>query len=125
MDGLFLMRPFFAFTPKSLIIPGYVQGAVIYFVCLSVCLCACVTFVVSLIARAVRGRFPQTRANAWDVFRRTPSRGGRGRRAAVDFVVCFGWGDFFRFYFFSDFFFLRTHVACCKYEAALPHLPLY
>ena len=26
------------------------------------------------------------------VFRRTPSRGGRGRRAAVDFVVCFGCG---------------------------------
>ena len=23
-------------------------------------------------------------ANAWDVFRRTPSRGGRGSRAAVD-----------------------------------------
>ena len=23
-------------------------------------------------------------ANAWDAFRRTPSRGGRGRRAAVD-----------------------------------------
>ena len=21
--------------------------------------------------------------------------------------------------------FLRTHTACCKYEAALPHLPLY
>ena len=29
-------------------------------------------------------------ANAWDVFRLTPSRGRRGRRAAVDFVVCFG-----------------------------------
>ena len=23
------------------------------------------------------------------------------------------------------FFFLQTHTACCKYEAALPHLPLY
>ena len=34
--------------------------------------------------------------NAWDVFRRVPSRGGRGRRAAVDLVVCFGWGGFFR-----------------------------
>ena len=38
--------------------------------------------------------------------------------AAVNFVVCFGWGGFFRFFF-------RTHTACCKYEAALPHLPLY
>ena len=24
-----------------------------------------------------------------------------------------------------SFFFLRTHTACCKYEAALLHLPLY
>ena len=31
-------------------------------------------------------------ANAWDVFRRTPSRGGRDCRGAVDFVVCFGCG---------------------------------
>ena len=23
------------------------------------------------------------------------------------------------------FFFLRTHKVCCKYEDALPHLPLY
>ena len=27
--------------------------------------------------------------------------------------------------FYSRFFFLRTHTACCKYEAALPHLSLY
>ena len=27
--------------------------------------------------------------------------------------------------FFVLFFLLRTHKACCKYEAALPHLPLY
>ena len=59
-----------------------------------------------LIAQAVRGRFPQTRdllsgqawANAWDVLRCKPSRGGRGRRAAMGFVVCFGWvGISFRF----------------------------
>ena len=36
-------------------------------------------------------------ANAWDVFRLKPSRGGRGRRAAVDFVVCFGCGEISRF----------------------------
>ena len=38
------------------------------------------------------------------MFRRTPSRGGRGRRAAVDFVVCFGCGGgyfvFFRYLYF-------------------------
>ena len=36
-------------------------------------------------------------------FRRTPSRGGRGRRAAVDFVVCIGCGGIF-FSSFSFFF---------------------
>ena len=31
-----------------------------------------------------------------------------------DFVVCFGWGADFSVFFF----FLRTHTACCKHEAA-------
>ena len=39
------------------------------------------------------GKYGQTRC---DVFRLAPSRGGRGRRAAVDFVVCFGWGGLIR-----------------------------
>ena len=37
--------------------------------------------------------------NAWDVVFRAMSRGGRGRRAAVDFVVCFGRGGFFSLVF--------------------------
>ena len=63
-------------------------------------------------------------ANAWDVFRRMPSRGGRGRWAAVDFLVCFGWGGISFFVFFRYFFFERNAhgiTACCKYEAPLPH----
>ena len=43
-------------------------------------------------------------ANAWDVSRRASSRGDRGRRAAVDFVVCFGCGGipcFCHFFFFE------------------------
>ena len=60
--------------------------------------------------------------NAWDVFRRAPSRVGRGRQAAVDFAVYFGWGaDFIVIFFVFVFFFLRTHTAYCKYEAALPN----
>ena len=59
-------------------------------------------------------------ANAWDVLRCTPSRGGRGRRAAVHFVLCFECGGISFFFRFS---LLRTHTACCKYEAPLPHLP--
>ena len=47
-------------------------------------------------------------ANACDVFRRMPSRIGRGRRAAVDFVVCFGGADFFPCFFFVFFFKQKT-----------------
>ena len=36
-----------------------------------------------------------------------------------------GGADLFSVLFFFDFSFLRTHKACCKYEATLPHLPLY
>ena len=35
----------------------------------------------------------------------------------------FGEAGFFSFFLFV--FFLRTHTACCKYEAILPHIPLY
>ena len=58
-------------------------------------------------------------ATAWDVFRRAPSRVGRGRRAAVDLVVCFRWGGFssFFFCFFSgnahDILQVRDHLALC------------
>ena len=62
-------------------------------------------------------------ANAWDVSRRAPCRGGRGRLPAVDIVLCFRRGGFFIFFVFSDFF-LRTHTAYSKYEATLPHLHL-
>ena len=41
-------------------------------------------------------------AYVWDVFRRTPSRGDRGRWGAVDFVVCFGCGGISFFYFSED-----------------------
>ena len=51
-------------------------------------------------------------ANVWDVFHRMPSRGGCSRRASVGFVMCLGCGGNF------SRFFLRTHTACCKYEAA-------
>ena len=46
-------------------------------------------------------------ANAWDVFRRAPSRGGRGCRAAVHVVVCFACDGISRVFCFV-FFFKRT-----------------
>ena len=90
----------------------------------SLSVCVCVTFVILLIARAVRfhthGIYGSGRvwANAWDVFRRPQPRGGRG--AAADFVVSFGRGGIFSIYFL-----LRTHTAGCKYETTLPRLPPY
>ena len=38
-----------------------------------------------------------------------PSRVGRGRRASVNFVVCFGWGEFF-FCAFHEFAFSNSFV---------------
>ena len=42
------------------------------------------------------------------MFRHAPSRVGRGRRAAVDIVVCFGWGGIFWGRSFPIFFFFET-----------------
>ena len=42
-------------------------------------------------------------AKEWDMLRRAPSRGGRGRRAAVDIVAYFERGGFFIVFIF-DFF---------------------
>ena len=49
----------------------------------------------------------QVWAKAWDVFCRTPSRGGRGRLAAVDIVVWFWCGGILCFFSFS--FSLNAH----------------
>ena len=52
-----------------------------------------------------RGIYGSVRAwaNAWDAFRSTPPQDGRGRRDAVEFVVCFGCGEIYFVFFFSVF----------------------
>ena len=86
-------------------------------VCPFVCQCVCVTFVVFTCFESCT-RPISTYSGSMEAaecgltrgtFRRAPPRGGRGRRAAVDFVVCFEWGGFFPFFLFV--FFLRTHTA--------------
>ena len=110
------MRPPLAsFT--SLLVPGCVQGARLFN--LSVGVCACVTLLRFYCLRELYeadfhkpGIYGTGRvwANAWDVFHRTPSRGDRGRRAAVDFVVCFGCGGIFFVFFLAFFcFFSNAH----------------
>ena len=42
----------------------------------------------------------------------------------IYFVVCFFY-CLVGFRFFFSFSLLRTHTAYCKYEATLPHVPLY
>ena len=56
-------------------------------------------------------------ANEWDVFRCTPSRGGRGRRAAVDIFRAVFFLVSGEISFFISCSLLRTHRAYCKYEA--------
>ena len=55
----------------------------------------------------------------------TPSRGGRGRRAAVDVFRGVFVSVWWRFVCLFSISLLRTHTACCTYEATLPHVPLY
>ena len=98
----------------------------------SVCLCRCVYVKHSsflLIARDVRGRFPQTRdqyVEAGECGRRrgTCFIARRLEVVAVAGLLWISWCVLGAAGFFC-FFFLRTHTACCKYEAALLHLPLY
>ena len=70
-----------------------------------------------------RGRFPRVWATEWDVFLCTPSRGGRGRRAAVDifrgvFFECLvGFPFFLRFLYFE-----RTRPTASTRQPCLMHL---
>ena len=55
------------------------------------------------------------------MLRRAPSR-GRGRRAAVDIVACFGWDGFFRVFLFIYFFIERTRPAASMRPPCLIYL---
>ena len=124
------MRPFFAFRQKSLFIPGCVQGAIIWLVCL--CVCACVTFVVftdcESCTKPISTNPGSIEASECGLTRGMCSAARHLELVAVTGRLWISWcvlggADFF--VFFSHFFFLRTHSACCKYEVALPHLPIY
>ena len=108
-----MMKPFFAYGAKKL--HTGVRTGCHYLICLSVCLCMCNIRCIYGLRELYETDFHKPGiygsgrvwANAWEAFRRAPSRDGRGRQAAVDFVVCFGCGGFFR-----DFFsFERTRPA--------------
>ena len=112
------MRPCFAFRAKKLLHTGVRTGRH-YLISLPVCLsmCVCATFVVLTDFESCTswnhtnpgymetGEYELT--NTWDVLRCTPSRGDRGRRAAVDFLVGFRCG---RISLFVDLFFFEERT---------------
>ena len=63
-------------------------------------------------------------AKAWDVFHRTPSRGGRGRRAAVDSFCGVFWvrRDYLFLLFFRFFYFERTRPTASMKTPCLIYL---
>ena len=112
---------------KSLFRPGCVQGVIIFLsVCLSVCLCMCNIRRLYLLRELCEADFHEPGiygrervwANAWDVFRRAPSRRGRGGQVAVDVVVCF----WVRRTFSWIFFFERTRPAASTTTPCLIYL---
>ena len=127
--GIGATEAVFYFRQKSLFTPGCVPGAIIYFVCL---VSGCITFIrhfyslPELYEADIHkpGIYGSGRvwANAWDVFRRAPSRSSRGRLAAVDFVVCVVWGVFFVCFFSILFFLERTRPASSMTPPCLIYL---
>ena len=112
-----------------------------YSICLSVCLslsvclclsvCVCVTFVVFNVCESCT-RPISTNPGSMEAEEHGLTHGTCfvARRLEVVAVAGLPWISWcvlgaagFRVFFFR--FFLRTHTACCKYEAALPHLLPY
>ena len=98
-------------------------------ICLSVCVC--VTFVVFTDCKSCT-RPISTNPGSMEAGEYGQTRGTRfvGRRLEVVAVAGLLWiswcvsGGAEFVCFFSPIYFLRTHTVCCKYEAALPHIPL-
>ena len=103
-------------------------------VCLSVCLSMCVrvTFVVFIDCESCT-RLISTNPGSMEAGEHALTRGTcfLACHLELDAVTRMLWilwcvlGGANFFVFFCWVFFLRTHTACCKYEATLPHLPLY
>ena len=100
-------------------------------VCLSVCacLCVCVTFVVftdcESCTRPISTNPGSIEAGEYGLTRGMCLVARRLEVVAVTGALWISWcilGAAAFCVFLS--FFLQTHTACCKYEAALPHLPL-
>ena len=98
---------------------------------LSVSVSVCVTFVVltdcGSYTRPISTNPGSIEAGEHELTRRTCFVARRLEVVTVAGLLWISWRvlNAAGFRVFSPVFFLRTHTACCKYEAALPHLPLY
>ena len=105
-----------------------------YLISLSVCLSVCVTFVVftdcESCTRPISTNPVSMEAGEYGLTRGTWGFARRLEVVAVAGLLWISWcvsggAGFFPCSFLPIFFVLQTHTACCKYEATLPHLPLY
>ena len=99
-NAIIITRPFFSFRAKTPLHTG-VRTRCHYLISLSVCMWDIRRFYWLRELYEANFRKPgiyasgRVWANVWGAFLRGLSRGGRGRRAAVTFVVCFPWGGIF------------------------------
>ena len=122
------MRPFFAVRAKKPLHTGVRTGC--HHLISLVCLCACATFVVFTDCESCTrpistnpgsmeaGEYGLTRGTCFVASHLEVSPGCCGFRGV------FWVRRFFSYVFFFSFIFVRKRTACCKYEAALPYLPL-
>ena len=111
-----------------------VPGAIIHFVCLSVFLsfCLCMCYIRGFTdcencTRPISTNPGSMEAGEYGLTRGTWFVARRREVVAVTGLLWISWcvlgAAGFRVFF--SFSFLRRHTACCTYEAALPHIPLY
>ena len=122
------MRPFFAFRQKASSYRGAFR--VLLLVCLSVCVCVTLVVVTDYksCTRPISTNPGSMEAGEYGLTRGTCFVARRVELVAVAGLLWISWcvlgAAGFRV-FLPIFIFLRTYTACCKYEAALPHIPLY
>ena len=123
------MRPFCAYRQKNYFMPGCLQSAIIQLFCLSVCVCATFSELIDCenCTRPISTNPGSMEAGEYWLTRGTCFIARRLEVIAVAGLLCMSWcvlgAAGFRVFVFV--FFLRTHPACPKYEAAMLHLPPY
>ena len=130
---LLVMRPFLPLGKKASSYRGAYRVQ-LFNLSVGMCVCVCATFVVFTdcegCTRPISTNPVSMEAGEYGLTRGACFIASHLELHAMAELLWISWcvlggADFSMIFFFSIFFFLRTHTACCKYEAPLPHLPLY